>query len=475
MGPVAGDASSGWLINHLPTALWQRRYLVAGCTLLLSVAATIAAFALPTIYRSQATLLVQSQELPSSIVESPVSGAVGQRLAKIRERVLSRSDLITLIEQNDLYPSERRSEPLSTVVLKMREATMVSALANDIGSGESGQDKTIAITMSFDYNDAAKAQAVLQSYVTSFMRLDSEDIEDQANLSVRFLEDQARKLQGEIAQLENQITGIKARNGSALASGGSSTMIDTGSYNSQITTLENQNRLLVATGGRTSKDPQLAAAESALAAAQARYSDSHPDVVQAREQLNQVRRLAQSNIGSGEAAFIQDQIRANNATIVSLNAQRNAAIGRANVAMAGSARVPVILEQAMQLESRTSALREQYKGISSNLLQAQNSARMAGEQRAERLSLVNAPDLPDTPQSPDRPLLIGGGVAAGLALGLFLALVAEFMAKPLRSPNQIEALGLSVLGLVPILGEPRQSRLKSFFKWRRRQPAPIAY
>ena len=473
--PVAGDASSGWVINHLPSALWQRRYLVGGATLLFFLAGLIAAYSLPTIYRSKATLLVQSQELPSKIVESPVSGAIGQRLAKIRERVLSRGDLITLIEQNDLYPSERRTEPLSDVVAEMREATMVSALANDLGESATGQDKTIAITMSFDYRDPAKAQAVLQSYVTSFMRIDSDDVEDQANLSVRFLEDQARKIQGQIAQIEGQITGIKARNGSVLAMGGMPSMIDTGSYSSQITALENQNRLLLATGRRTDKDPQMAAAESALANAQAQYSDTHPDVIQAKERLKQVRQLAQTNTGSSDAAFMQEQIQANNGAIASLNQQRDAAVSRVSAAMAGSARAPAILEQAMQLESRATALREQYRGISINLLQAQNSARMAGEQRAERLALVDAPDLPDSPQSPDRPLLIGGGLAAGLVLGLFLALMAEFVSKPLRSPSQIEALGLPVLGLVPLLGKPRRSWFKSIFRRREHRPAPIAY
>jgi len=468
---LAGDPQSGWLINHLPSMLWQRRKLIAGTVVVIFLAAVVAAFTLPTMYRSKATLLVQAQDLPSSIVESPVSGAIEQRIAKIRERVLSRGDLITLIQEKDLYPKERRSKPLSKVVNKMREATMVSALAGNLGDASSSLDKTIAITMSFDYPDPTTAQAVLQDYVSNFMRIDSDDIEDQATLSVRFLEDQARKLQTQISQIEGEITGLKARNGSALASSGLSPMIDTGSYSSQIANLENQNRMLLASARRTEKDPQIAAAETALAAARAQYSDTHPDVIQAQERLRQLRQLDRSGSEQSEAAVVQDQVRENNAAIASLSQQRNNAIGRASSAMAGSARAPAILEQAMQLESRASALREQYKGVSIDLLKAQNSARMAGEQRAERLSLVDAPDLPDAPQSPNRPLFIWGGLGAGIVLGLFLALAAEFMSKPLRSPAQIEAMGLPVLGLVPILGSATPSRWKSFFKRGRNLPA----
>ena len=102
------DSSPAWMINYLPVILWQRRYYVLTCFLAMLAVGTVAAFGLPRTYRSTATLLVQSQDLPTTIVESPTNGAVEQRIARIREQVLSRGDLIQLIEQNDLYPNERR-------------------------------------------------------------------------------------------------------------------------------------------------------------------------------------------------------------------------------------------------------------------------------------------------------------------------------------------------------------------------------
>src|SRR6476660_4204251 len=125
------DASPAWIINYLPVILWQRRYYVLACFLALLLVGTVAAFLLPRTYRSSATLLVQSQDLPSSLVEAPTTGAIEQRIARIREQVLSRGDLIQLIEQNDLYSDERRSKPLSKVIEQMRHATSVGALSSD--------------------------------------------------------------------------------------------------------------------------------------------------------------------------------------------------------------------------------------------------------------------------------------------------------------------------------------------------------
>src|SRR6476469_5269466 len=113
------DAGFGWMINHLPTIVWQRRYYALSVFLAFVIVSIAVAFTLPTLYRSSASLLIESQQLPNEVAESPVTGAIEQRIARIRERVLSRGDLIALIEQNDLYSSERRSQPLSKIIDKM--------------------------------------------------------------------------------------------------------------------------------------------------------------------------------------------------------------------------------------------------------------------------------------------------------------------------------------------------------------------
>ena len=467
------DAGFGWMINHLPTIVWQRRYYAVSVFAAFLIVAVVAAFALPTLYRSSATLLIESQELPTSVADSPGTGAIEQRIAKIRERVLSRGDLIALIEQNDLYSSERRSQPLSKIIDKMRKATTVGALQQDIGPANTnpGQSNVIALNMTFDYPDPIKAQQVLQSFVQSFLRMDSDVVEDQASLTVRFLSDQAQKLSSQIQQIESEITNLKARNGSALVSSGMPSMIDTGSYSAQIVDLENQNRQLLLQSRRPpARDSAIAAAEAAYTAARSMYSDNHPDVIAARERLKAVR-AATPQGDNGEGSAVQEQIRANNEAIGALRAQRDAALARANASLAGQSRAPAILEQASQLEDRASALREQYKKVSDDLLKAQNSARMAGEQRAERLSLVEPANLPDHPHWPNRPLLIAAGALLGAVLGLLLALIIELLRRPLRSPVQIEGLGVPVVGIVPIIDRTVR---RPWWQRFRRQEAELA-
>lgn len=466
----AGAGGGAWLINHLPTILWHRRLYVAVSFVLIFLVGLITAFTLPTIYRSSATMLVERQDLPEDIVDAPGTEQIEQRIAKIREQVLSRGDLISLIEQNGLYESERRSKPMSEVVAKMRESTTVGAQTGDIGSSTPGKGNVIAIRMDFDYPDPVKAQTVMQAYVTQFMRMNSDQIEDQANLTVSFLQEQAAKLKVQVDAIQNRITELKASNGAVLVGANGPTYVDTGSYNAQIANLENQNRQLALQSSGGAADPELAAAQAALANAEAMYSDSHPDVALARERVAAIKRSRPAG-PTGLSPAVQEQIRSNNQMIAQLSASRDAAVARANASLSGQMRQPAVLEQAMQLENQASGLREQYNTVLKNLMRAQATARLANEQRAERLSLVEPPNLPDSPHWPNRPLFILGGAAAGLGLGLVLALLVELLNRPMRSPNQLNAMGLPVLGVVPILQTNARKKKFSFFRKRAKQVA----
>lgn len=453
------EPKSEGFLNYIPTILWQRRWLVILPTVLLFAAGIAASQLLPTIYRSSATLLVQSQDLPSALVDSPTGSVIDQRIAKIRQQVLSRGDLTAVIEQNDLYGEERRAEPLSAIVDRVRNATSVEPVGANVGQSAGGQTSTVAFQMRFDYRDPAKAQAVMQTFVQRFLEIDSSNTSDRANATVGFLQEQTGTLRRQITALEGQISAIKARNGASLSAVGMPTFSDPGSFDAQIVQLQNQNRLLAIQARRPRRNPQIVAAEAQLEAARAIYAENHPDVVLARQRLAQLRAAgdgtATTDQRDDDAAF-RSQIDANNAAIATLGRSRSGEAARSSTSLAAQARGPAILEQVQQLDNRANVLRSQYQDAAANLLKAQGSARMAQEQRGDRLSVVEAPALPDEPVSPNRPLLIAGGLAAGLALGVGLALLIELVLRPIRGVAALENLGVETMGVVPRLTPSRR-------------------
>ena len=475
--------SGGGFLNHLPAILWQRRWLVIPPLVLLSAAGVAAAALLPTTYQSTATLLVEAQELPTDLVASPTTSLLDQRIAKIRQQVLSRGDLIELIEQNGLYDEERRSKPLSEVVETMREATTVAAVTGDIGqSGGSDKTNTIAFSMSYSYRDPYKAQAIMQSFVERFLEIDTANSADQATDTLAFLQEQESGLRRQIAALEGQITTLKARNGAALAGAGMTPTSNPGSFDAQIAALQGENRQLLLAQTRRPppvpvvRDQGVAIAEAQLAAARATYSDGHPDVALAEQRLTVARRLARDNVPVApppvDDTMIRGQIAANNDTIAALSQARANDAMRASSTVAVQSRTPVLLEQISQLDSRASALREQYQQTSAKLVNAQNAARMNQEQKGERLSVIDPPAVPDKPTSPESWLLVLAGIVLGGGLGVLLALAVELILKPVRGVDQLNGLGLEALAVVPTF-VPDKERHRSRFRFKRARGSAV--
>jgi len=460
----AGGGGDGFLTS-LPVILWERRWFILVPLVLGTIAATVLAFVLPRSYVSTATLLVESQDLPGGAAGDQGS-VIDRRMARVRQQILSRSDLVQLIQDNDLYDVGSRSEPLSTLVDRMRDATSISAVNADISNAGGGNQGSIAFQLSFAYPQAAQAQLVAQTFIDRLLKLDASQTQSSVAGNVRFLEDQEAGLNGQIRQIEGQINRLTGQNGTALAnaSGLSSLNMGGGNYESQIADIRRQNAQLQAQVGRgaVDRDPGVVAAEQALSAARATYTEDHPDVRLAQTRLVAARAAAaQLNAGAASSG-VQTQIAVNNATIAQLNQARAAERSRTAVITAAQARGPQVAAQVQQLQSRADLIKGDLGRISSQLLQARGVERLTDAQRGERLTLIDPPVTPDRPTSPNRPMLIAAGVAGGLGLGLAIVLGLELLLKPIRSVAALTRVtGTAPLGVVPVLKPGRSKSRRS--------------
>jgi polysaccharide biosynthesis transport protein len=451
----AGEEDGGNLLAHIPAIIRQRWLFLIIPTLLCLAAGIAAAFLLPKTYRSTATLLVESPLLPEDVAGTQDLDIVDQRIAKIRQQVLSRPRLIELIQKNRLYTKERANKSLSEVIEDMRDATTIDSVSAELQRATNGRSSTIAFALSFDYEAAPQAQAVAQDMTEQILLIDATKNSEQATNTVQFLTDQASALQAQISSLETSLERVKLENGFALSSNSASAFGGSGGgYEAQIIGLQRDNALLSAQreARKTSaeRDPLVASAEAELAAAQARYSDNHPDIAILKRRLEEARKLAASSAARMPADTVDQQIASNNAQIAALQAGRAQENARISATQMAQAKAPVIMEQIAQQQQKLDALNAQYEAVSTRLLAAQANAKAESEQKGERLSVIDPPVVPDKALSPNRPLLIAGGLAFGLAFGLFLILVMELFYRPIRDAADIR----QVTGHMPMVSIP---------------------
>ncbi len=138
-----------------------------------------------------------------------------------------------------------------------------------------------------------------------------------------------------------------------------------------------------------------------------------------------------------------------------------------------------IEQQIRNYESRIESspqVEEEYKQITrdhetalefyNSLLKKMNESSMATaleqQQQGEQFLVMDAPNLPEAPIAPKRIVFAGGGLAAGLMLGLLLAGLLEYRDTSLRNERDIWAFTklstLAVISHIDGLPQPAQSR-----------------
>jgi polysaccharide chain length determinant protein (PEP-CTERM system associated) len=455
------EEEGGLSFAEAVAVLRRRKTWIIVPALLGTCAAVVVAMVMKPVYESTATILIESQQIPTSLVESPITSYADERIAKIRQQIFSRENLVDVINKNELYPSERGTKQLGDIIEMMRNAIKVDLVSANVGDSNARGKATIAFTLAFDYFDAATTQRVTQQLTGMFLDADVRRRTEQASGTATFLARRADELRGRLTKLEGQMTIVREKYAGALPDQVLASSQNSGELRSEIARIDleeqgvmQSNAQLAATIQEKSSeasDSQLAQAEANLARLSATYADNYPDVAAAREL---VRRLREGdgfvNVPTVRPAMTA-QLEAGKSRSALLDARR----GELQAELARSERLMALSPQAAyemnNLQRDYDNLNEQYEKIRDRQLEAQVAANLEAEEKGERFTLVDPPQLPEQPFKPNRPLIVFMGLIAGLAAGLLLTLLLEMISRPVHGRTGVARLtGQTPMAIVPL-------------------------
>jgi uncharacterized protein involved in exopolysaccharide biosynthesis len=200
-------------------AIFHRRrtliILAGGVLLGLSLAA---AFLWPATYKSMATILIEEQEIPSELVHSTITSYADQRIETIKQQVMSRTTLWKVVEQYNLYPDLRRSNPAEEVVKRFTKDIAVEVISADVVDKRTQHPTkaTIAFTVAYQSNSPDLAQKVANELTSLFLGENLKSRERQAQEATSFLQQEAENLSKHIGEVDDKIAAFKQRAKGAL-------------------------------------------------------------------------------------------------------------------------------------------------------------------------------------------------------------------------------------------------------------------
>lgn len=207
------------LKDYLAILKRRRFYLIVPAAVVATLALLVT-FALPAKYESEATILIEEQEIPREFVVSTITSYAAQQIQVISQRVLTAESIARIADKYGLYLDEDSgSRPPSTQIAQQFRDTMrldlVSAEVIDPRSGRP-TEATIAFTLAFEHANPSTAQRVTNELVTLFLNENLRTRTERAANTEAFLSTEAAALSRELAEMEAEIAAFKRDNEGAL-------------------------------------------------------------------------------------------------------------------------------------------------------------------------------------------------------------------------------------------------------------------
>ena len=461
-----------------------------------------ASWILPPRYLSSTLILVEQPTMPKDYVTPNVNDDLQERMQSITQQILSRTRLLRIIDQFNLYASDHAQRSPDEKVERMRKEINIELVRD-------ARNQITAFNVSYTSPSPRMAQQVTSELTNLFINENLEVRQQQSEDTTQFLETQLETARKTLADQEQKIREFKGQHVGEMPGQLASNLQILQGLQSQLQneedalnsarqqhlylqTLADQYRALQGSAkgpdgsstGLPAIDQELEKLKAQLADLSSHYTDRHPDVRKLKDQIAKTEKMraqllaglnskpaddgtdASNLAGSGDPAQasllapIQSQLRSNQLEIT--NREHSVATLKAKVDdYQGRLNQEPIREQ--QLADLTRGY-EQSKANYDDLLKKKNESKMATSmellQQGERFRVVDAPSLPSKPDFPNRLKFCGMGLGVGLALGLMVAGGFEMMDDRIHDEKEFQKLlPVAVISEIPAIARPEDERL----------------
>ena len=468
-----------------------------------------ASWVLPPRYQSSTLILVEQPTMPKDYVTPNVNDDLQERMQSITQQILSRTNLLHIIDQFHLYSREHGEPSPDDKVAGMRRDI-------DIELVRDGRNQITAFNVSYVSGNPHIAQQVTGQLTNLFINQNLEVRQQQSEDTTQFLENQLQAASKDLADQEDRIRQFKGQHVGEMPGQLTSNLAILQGLQSQLQTAEDslnsarQQRVYLQSladqyrslqgpvkssdgtpVGLPAIDQQLQKLRSQLADLSSRYTDNHPDVRKLKDEIAKTESLrtqllaslknkaadgadgtdssASSSADTAQAAMlapIESQLRSNQLEIT--NREHSIADLKSKVDdyQARLNQEPV---REQQLADLTRGY-DQSKANYDSLLKKKNESSMATSmellQQGERFRVVDPPSLPQRPEFPNRLKFCGMGLGLGIALGVAVAGAFEMLDGRLHNPKELrKLLPAEVIGEIPAIVSASDSQMAKRKLW----------
>ncbi|MGN8158591.1 XrtA system polysaccharide chain length determinant [Salinisphaera sp. SWV1] len=470
--------------------IWRFRWVALGIAWLIALVGWLYVYSLPDQYSSSARVHIDTKSAIDPLLRGmAITPDTDQQVSLLIRTVLSRPHLRDIARSTGLD---------LRVTTPEQEQALIQGLQRRLTLKNSGGN-TDLYTISYTSSQPRLAQSVVQAVMSIMTTMDLSDKNSgDTTQAVSFLNKEVDKYKQKLNQTEQTLAQFK-KNHAELMPGTNDYVSQVQKLNADIDSIQDKlstardrkaNILEQMRAGGTghasvppaqsqqvqSIDSQLDAEQQKLSQLLTRYTPKHPDVIDAKRQIAELKQrrtdmLARlrahpseiqapsgaSSSGGGNGSTLSDQLNNTKVQISTLESSLQRKQGQLKKLQAGADSMNDAQAKLAELSRNYQVTRDQYEKLLSRLYSARLSTDVQNSSNALQFRVIDPPEVPAEPSGPKRLILMVmaliGAIAAGVAFAWFLAQI-----RPVFSSRRdlTEATGFPVIGAVSLALSPAQ-------------------
>jgi len=416
------------------------------------------------VYRSSSTILIEDQDISRDYVTSIITSYADQRLQTINQRIMSASRLLEIIKRFNLYSDKRERWTTEEIVDNMRKKDIkFETITADVIDSRTGRPATatIAFTVSYEGKNRLEVQQVANVLASLYLEENIKVVDQQTGGTTKFLEEEMKSVQNDLAELEKQIAAYKEKNPRALPElmQFNLQVMDSNerSYDQikdHLRTLRERESYLrtelatIMPDAKNQDKERLKELRVTLGSLKVRFSDEYPDVIKTKAEIAELeKRLGSAEIQkavaekpdnpayialAAEQAGVQSEIKSTQRQIEDLSKKKDDYRKRLEMS-------PRVEEGYKKLLVERNNTQAKYDDLMKKFMEARVAHGLEKGQMGERFTLIDPAKLPEKPVRPNRPAILLIGLILGIGASIGMVAVQESTDHSARRSEDLTA------------------------------------
>jgi protein tyrosine kinase modulator len=470
----------------------RQKWLIVFVTLGVALATAVVVYFIPNSYKAKTVILVDSQKVPDAYVRSTVSSSAVDRLATLREQVLSATRLGQVLDEMQLYPELRAKESQQDLITQMRKD--IDVQIEGTNRLNENDHSFAAFSISFESRNPVEAARVTNRLASLFIEQNIKAREQQVLGTADFLNREVDDAKKNLDTEEEKIRQLRTAYSSELPA---SENLHVQAINSlqlelrgEMDAVNRAQQLKVFLQSQLretppivnldqAKPPELSGLQTLLGDEQGqldelrrRYGADFPDVVKKEMEVQELKkRIAEVEKNNSQKLLLNTPpAQAQNPVLqtqidladqqIKKDEQRIAEIKQEiDFHESKLEKIPLYEQQMGSVMRDYDVARDEYMHLLDRKFDADMSADLESRQKGERFVVLDPAQVPDKPASPNRPLINLLSLPAGLLLGLVATVGKELFDPTVKTEQEVlSQLGTKLFGEIPWLPTAQEKR-----------------